>query len=95
MKDFTAGLDTPGGHIATCFIMLGACIAAHIFFPTDQLLTTVADMAAGAMFGSMKGQNGSKVRLEPKAEAGQTTETVTETKVRQVPPQDVVEPAQP
>ncbi len=87
ITDFFAAIDTAGGHmmLMTALIVLG--IAAHTRNPADPLIHDFVVGAIGVLFGSLRGENGAKKRLEPKLDIGttvsttatQTTETTTPT----------------
>lgn len=65
MKDYIALLDTPGGHMLACLLLVVLGLAAFRYID-NNLGSTMVLGATGVLFGAMKGQNGSKMRLEPR-----------------------------
>ncbi len=94
ITDFFAAIDTAGGHmmLMTSLIVLG--IAAHTRNPADPLIHDFVVGAIGVLFGSLRGENGAKKRLEPKSDTPSTT-TVTKNTVETTTPAPPVAPDAP
>ena len=94
ITDFFAAIDTAGGHmmLMTALIVLG--IAAHTRNPADPLIHDFVVGAIGVLFGSLRGENGAKKRLEPKTDTPSTT-TVQRQTVETTTPDPPVAPDAP
>ncbi len=67
MKELFAALDTPGGHMAVCIMLIVIGGGMHKFGLTVQGDTMITS-ASAAIFFAMKGQNGGRVTVsDPRA----------------------------
>ena len=92
MRGFIAQLDTPGGHIVVCLllIVMGALLYKAGIPKTDDLIVG----ATGVLFGSMRGRGGSGPEKDiPSAEpVVKSASTTTESSTSAPPAQPTVEP---
>lgn len=63
LSAFLAAIDTPGGHMLGCFVLIFIGVFIVKMGITSQGDALISG-AAAAIFMAMKGQNGSKMRLE-------------------------------
>jgi len=95
LGDFFAIIDTAGGHMVNMNTLIVFAVMIHIFFaPNDALVHDLAIGAIGVLFGSLRGENGAKKRLEPKTDTPSTT-TVQRQTVETTTPDPPVAPDAP
>jgi hypothetical protein len=75
MRGFIAQLDTPGGHIVVCLllIVMGALLYKAGIPKTDDLIVG----ATGVLFGSMRGRGGSGPEKDVPSTTSAPTATIT------------------